>query len=79
MTTPLLAPEARDRLYAACANAITEAGAARESLFLARLALLLFEQVGDEARCRQALADALDQLPLPSLSASLSLPPETTA
>lgn len=72
--TPALAPEARDRLYAACANAITEAGEARESLFLARLALLLFEQVGDEARCRQALADALDQLPRPSLSA----PPLTT-
>lgn len=78
MTPIPLAPEARDRLYAACANAITQAGEARESLFLARLALLLFEQVGDEARCRQALADALDQLPLPSLSASLSSSPETT-
>jgi hypothetical protein len=64
----LLAPEARDRLYAACANAVTEAGPERESLFLARLALLLFEQVGDEARCRQALADALEDLPMPSLS-----------
>ncbi len=70
--TPL-SPEARDRLYADCANAITEAGAQRESLFLARLALLLFEQVGDEARCRAALADALRDLPLPSLSASDSL------
>ena len=76
MTTPL-SPEARDRLYAACAHAITEAGAARESLFLARLALLLFEQVGDEARCRQSLADALDDLPLPSLSASPSTTTET--
>lgn len=76
MTTPL-APGARDRLYAACANAITDAGEARESLFLARLALLLFEQVGDEGRCRQALADALDDLPLPSLSASPSTTSET--
>jgi len=76
--TATLPPEARDRLYAACANAISEAGEARESLFLARLALLLFEQVGDEARCRQALADALEALPQPSLSASLSSPPETT-
>ena len=42
----------------------------RESLFLARLALLLFEQVGDEARCRAALAHALDRLPTPSLSAA---------
>ena len=76
--TATLPPEARDRLYAACANAISEAGEARESLFLARLALLLFEQVGDEARCRRALADALEALPLPSLSASFSSPPETT-
>jgi hypothetical protein len=67
MSSPL-APDARDRLYAACANAVTEAGPERESLFLARLALLLFEQVGDEARCRQALADALEDLPMPSLS-----------
>jgi hypothetical protein len=62
-------PEARDRIYAQCARAISEAGPERESLFLARLALLLFEQVADEARCRAALADALDDLPLPSLSA----------
>ena len=69
-TTTQLQPDARDRLYAECARAITEAGAERESLFLARLALLLFEQVGDEARCRTALADALWALPVPSLSAS---------
>ncbi|WPG37188.1 hypothetical protein [Variovorax sp. EBFNA2] len=69
-TAPSLQPEARDRLYAECARAITEAGAERESLFLARLALLLFEQVGDESRCRAALADALRALPVPSLSAS---------
>lgn len=67
-----LPPEARDRLYAACARAITEAGPERESLFLARLALLLFEQVGDEARCSAALAHALRDLPVPSLSASHS-------
>lgn len=71
---PDLTSSARDRLYAACANAVSEAGTARESLFLARLALLLFERVGDEALCRQALADALDNLPLPSLSQF----PETT-
>ena len=64
-----LDPTARDRLYAECARAISDAGAERESLFLARLALLLFEQVGDEARCRTALADASHDLPLPSLSA----------
>jgi len=65
-----LPAEARDRLYAECARAVTEAGPEREALFLARLALLLFEQVGDEARCRTALADALNALPVPSLSAS---------
>jgi len=62
--------EARDRVYAECARAISEAGAQRESLFLARLALLLFEALGDEARSRAALAQALDGLPAPSLSAS---------
>ena len=70
MTNPALPPDARDRLYAECARAISEAGAERESLFLARLALLLFEEVGDEARCREALSDALHALPVPSLSAS---------
>jgi len=69
MTTSL-DPDARDRIYAECARAITEAGTERESLFLSRLALLLFEQVGDEARCRRALADALEALPVPSLSAT---------
>ena len=64
-----LTHEARDRVYAECARAISEAGTERESLFLARLALLLFEQIGDEQRCRAALAQALDDLPVPSLSA----------
>ena len=69
-TAPALHPDARDRLYAECARAITEAGAERESLFLARLALLMFEQVGDESLCLASLADALRALPVPSLSAS---------
>ena len=64
-----LSPDGRDRLYAGLAGAVTEAGEAREALFFARLALLLFEAVGDEARCRTALADALHELPMPSLSA----------
>lgn len=71
MNTPAELPAAaRDRLYAACAHAITEAGLERESLFLARLALLLMEQVGDEARCRVALDEALLALARPSLSAT---------
>jgi len=73
-----LHPDARDRLYAECARAITDAGPERESLFLARLALLLFEQVGDEARCRTALADALQDLPVPSLSADPTTPTTTS-
>lgn len=68
-TDNALAADARDRIYAQCARAITEAGPERESLFLARLALLLCEQVGDEARCSKAVDDALQALPIPSLSA----------
>lgn len=64
-----LSADARDRLYAGVARATTEAGRTRESLFLARLVLLLFEQVGDEGACERALADALHELPEPSLSA----------
>jgi hypothetical protein len=63
-----LKSDSRDRLYAECARAVTQATTERESLFLARLALLLFEQVGDEARCSTAIADALQGLPTPSLS-----------
>ncbi len=63
-----LESSAQDRIYQRCAHAITEAGPERESLFLARLALLLFQEVGDEARCMQALDQALRELPTPSLS-----------
>jgi hypothetical protein len=59
----------QDRLYARCSNAIAEAGRERESLFLARLVLLLFEQVNDEGRCMAAIDAALQDLPTPSLSA----------
>jgi len=66
--SPPLDAATQDRLYAACSNAITQAGSTRESLYLARLALLLFEQVGDEARCHAAIEAALHALPEPSLS-----------
>lgn len=62
---------ARDRVYAACARAIGEATPARESLMLARLALLLFEALGDEAKALAAIDDALRDLPTPSLSADV--------
>ncbi len=58
----------QDRIYACCSNAIAAAGRERESLFLARLALLLFEQVQDEQRCLDAIEHALHDLPSPSLS-----------
>jgi hypothetical protein len=62
----------RDRLYTRCAQAVTAAGAEAESLFLARLALLLFEHIGDEAPCLAAIDAALHQLPAPSLSARVA-------
>ncbi|MGE0803362.1 MAG: hypothetical protein AB7G13_31040 [Lautropia sp.] len=64
----MLADAARDHLYAACARAVTDVGREREALFLARLALLLFEAVGDEARCMAALQQATRDVPRPSLS-----------
>lgn len=64
-----LEASAEDRVYARCANGISEAGIERESLFLARLALLLFQKVGDESQCMQAIESALEELPKPSLSA----------
>ncbi|HYF57872.1 MAG TPA: hypothetical protein VEA81_02820 [Burkholderiaceae bacterium] len=60
--------EARDALYRECALAITEAGRERESLFLARLALLLMERLGDADAAREALREAARDLPAPSLS-----------
>ena len=68
MTQPTLSPEARDALYRDCALAITAVGRDRESLFLARLALLLMEAVGDASRCREALEAAARAGPTPSLS-----------
>ncbi|CAB3807079.1 hypothetical protein LMG28688_06470 [Paraburkholderia caffeinitolerans] len=60
---------ARDRIYTLCARAVSSAGREAESLFLARLTLLLFERVGDEVLCEEAIGTALRDLPTPSLSA----------
>jgi hypothetical protein len=59
----------RDRVYTLCSQAITEAGRSRESLLLARLVLLLAEEIGDPVVCERAIAQALENLPEPSLSA----------
>jgi hypothetical protein len=59
----------QDALYARCSQAIADAGRERESLFLARLVLLLFEQLDDEQACCDAIDAAARDLPMPSLSA----------
>lgn len=61
---------ARDRLYNRLALGITAAGGTREALLLARLALLLFERLDDEAAAAAAIQAALHELPQPSLSAA---------
>jgi hypothetical protein len=64
-----LSDYSRDQIYTHCARAISAAGRESESLFLARLVLLLAEHVGDEQACKEAIDAALRDLPLPSLSA----------
>lgn len=59
----------QDRLFARVSNAIAEVGREREALFLGRLALLLFEQLKDEAKCTTAIEAAKQDVPIPSLSA----------
>ncbi len=59
---------ARDRLYTRLAQGVSDAGSSRETLFLARLALLLCERLGDEAAAGAAIDAALQNLPEPSLS-----------
>ena len=66
--TPTLSADERDALYRDCALAITAVGRERESLFLARLVLLLMESLGDAGRCRAALDEAARDVPAPSLS-----------
>jgi hypothetical protein len=58
----------RDEFYTACAQAINTAGRSRESLLLARLALLLADELGDIDRAKAALAAALKDLSDPTLS-----------
>jgi hypothetical protein len=60
----------RDRLYTRLAQGVSAAGGSRETLFLARLALLLCERLGDEAVAQAAIDAALLDLPEPSLSAA---------
>ena len=62
MSHPRLTEAERDEAYTRICLAISEAGERRESLFLARLCLLLAEEVGDAGSIGAAIAAAkLDQ------------------
>ncbi|MDI3308374.1 MAG: hypothetical protein QJR07_14880 [Acetobacteraceae bacterium] len=54
--------EMLERLWESLAEAITAAGPERESLFLAKLALLLGREVGDLPRIESLIATALRDL-----------------
>lgn len=66
MTQCKLSASQRDVIYTELSHAVTAAGDTREALFLARLALLLAEEVGNEGRIRAAIADALHGLTPPA-------------
>ena len=57
-----LSTEANERLYDALAEAIDRAGPEGEALFLTKLALLLANQIADEASINRALELALHQI-----------------
>jgi hypothetical protein len=48
----------RDEVYGALCQAVADAGEAKESLFLARLCLLLTEALGDADAAKSAIAAA---------------------
>jgi hypothetical protein len=64
----MLTEAQRDDFYTHCAQAINTAGRSRESLLLARLALLLADELGDIQRAKAAVDAALKNLPEPSLA-----------
>ena len=64
----MLTETQRDEFYTHCAMAVNQAGRERESLLLARLALLLADELGDIDRAKSAVDAALKNLPVPSLA-----------
>jgi len=58
----------RDDLYRECCLAVSQAGPERESLYLARLVLLLVEELGDAQRAGASIRAALEDLPRPGPS-----------
>lgn len=65
-----LSVEENERFYDALAQAIDAAGPAREALLLTKLALLLANEIGDEAVVHQAVTLATSQIapPAPDLA-----------
>jgi hypothetical protein len=64
----MLSEAQRDEFYTVCAQAINTAGRSRESLLLARLALLLADELGDIDRAKTAIDAALKDLSDPTLA-----------
>ena len=54
----MLNPDELDEVYTGACTTMTELGAAKTELFLARLTLLLMKEVGDSARIQAAIAKA---------------------
>ena len=54
----MLTDQELDDVYTSACTAMTDLGEARQSLFLARLTLLLMKEVGDAARIRAAIEAA---------------------
>ncbi len=64
----MLTNEERDAFYAHCAQAINTAGRSRDSLLLARPALLLADELGAISKAKAAVDSALKDLPEPTLA-----------
>jgi Protein of unknown function (DUF2783) len=64
----MLTDTERDEFYTHCAQAVNTAGRPRESLLLARLVLLLADELGDIDRANAAIAAALKDLPEATLA-----------
>jgi hypothetical protein len=64
----MLTESDQSSFYDQCAHAIDTAGRSRESLLLARLALLLANELGNLPACERALAAAVRELPEPSMA-----------
>jgi hypothetical protein len=64
----MLTDAQRDEFYTTCSQAINTAGRSRESLLLARLALLLADEAVDFERAMAAIGKALQDLPQPTLA-----------